>query len=90
MRTDKTWGDGNVLTAAAHLYQHPIWVYTVDKKQPFKIEPEGIPCNTCPLTLGFVSELPGMELNHYVSLIESSREESVLQSGKKNVLHIIQ
>jgi hypothetical protein len=81
MKQGKVWGDGNVLTAAAYLYQHPVCVYTLDCKQPVIIKHPELHSDTRPITLGYVPELPDKEPNHYISLLERMDEESNLQTG---------
>jgi hypothetical protein len=82
MRLDKIWGDGNMLTTAAYLYQHPIWIYSADNQLPFKIEPERIPVDARPLTLGYVAECQGLEPTHYVSLIAHMHEKPLRMTSK--------
>jgi len=60
MKQDKTWGDGNVIAAAATLYRRPMRIFSVGHNdQPMIID--GGPLQqqhpAVPLTLGFVAEI---------------------------------
>jgi len=76
MRQNRTWGDENCLMAASALYKIPIWIFTVGNSQPIIIDKQSDSgssqqqsATTSPVTLGFVTDIPGKKPNHYISLL---------------------